>query len=161
MPSPGRRVVGSCARTDRSSNPGPDRPSPSTSTVVQPRFEIRMSYVIVRSCVEVEYPYPALGVHDSRGTVRPDCQTSPASTATATALTSDQRSRSTERRGSRPASGSSWRHTSSLSRVTLGNVAMTCYIDQMLRLGLLWAVLLLGAGMVVFSVLGAIERGRV
>jgi hypothetical protein len=38
---------------------------------------------------------------------------------------------------------------------------MTCYIDQMLRLGLLWAVLLLGAGMVVFSVQGAIERGRV
>lgn len=38
---------------------------------------------------------------------------------------------------------------------------MTCYIDQMLRVGLLGAVLLLAAGLGVVSALSAIERGRV
>jgi hypothetical protein len=38
---------------------------------------------------------------------------------------------------------------------------MTCYIDQMLRVGLLGAVLLFAACLWVVSVLGTIERGRV
>jgi hypothetical protein len=38
---------------------------------------------------------------------------------------------------------------------------MPCYIDQVLRVGLLGAVLLFAAGLAVVSFLGAIERGRV
>src|SRR5262245_36624357 len=160
MFSPGRSVVGSCARTLRSSNPGPDRPSPTRSPEVQPRLLIRTWYSTVRFRGDPPYPYPELGVQLSRGTVRPDCQTRPNSSARAMAPASDQRSRSTVRRGSRPASGSSCRHTSSLTRVTVGNVAMTCYIDQV-RIGIVMAVLVLTVGLCLVSVIGTIERGRV